>query len=386
MVAATWPSSCKSIDVPDAQTAVMKLKKPTPRLHYNFIAAIAGAFDILPEHVWKGAGPDEVQGEPADPHRPVQAEEDDPEPEDVRLGEEPGLLGQGQARPGSAVRRLPEHGQAGWTPRRWPSSAAEFDVGSIDEQHAKQLRNTGYPAMVTTQFHDPNPRIVWPNCDPARGVIAEPKMRQAINYLIDREKIGNSIWPVKVPPAIYPWADYPSNEQWKNDELAEKYKFEYSLDKANALLDEIAPKNAAGKRTYKGKEINLEFITASPVDGAEYAIANVIKTDLAKAGVPATLRSLSGPRARARSSSAASTTWTPTGTASRFDPQQLYTDLDQRQGPADRQERGRQEQAAAEEPGAGRAVDEARRTWTRRAPRRSRCWTRRWRSTSSSCR
>jgi peptide/nickel transport system substrate-binding protein len=97
-----------------------------------------------------------------------------------------------------------------------------------------------------------------------------------------------------VPPAIYPWADYPTNDKWKNDDLANKYKFEYNLDKATQLLDEIAPKNAAGKRTYKGKEIVLEIITPAQVDKDEYAIANVLKTDLAKVGVPATLRSLSG--------------------------------------------------------------------------------------------
>ena len=171
---------------------------------------------------------------------------------------------------------------------------AEFDVGSVDEQHAKQLRNTGYPALQTTQFHDPNPRVMWLNCDPSRGVISEPKMRWAINYCLDREKIGKSIWPVPVPPAQYPWADYPTNDKWKNDELANKYKFEFNPDKATQLLDEIAPKNAAGKRTYKGKEINLEIITPSPVDGGEYAIANVLKTELAKVGVPATLRSLAG--------------------------------------------------------------------------------------------
>jgi peptide/nickel transport system substrate-binding protein len=119
-------------------------------------------------------------------------------------------------------------------------------------------------------------------------------MRWAINYCLDREKIGKSIWPVPVPPAQYPWADYKSNDKWKNDELANKYKFEFAPDKATKLLDEIAPKNAAGKRMYKGKEINLEIITPSPVDGGEYAIANVLKTELAKVGVPATLRSLAG--------------------------------------------------------------------------------------------
>jgi peptide/nickel transport system substrate-binding protein len=314
----------QSIDVPDPQTAVMKLKKPGPRMHYNFIAAIASPnMEILPEHVWKGQDPTKFKENPPTRSGPYKLKQTIRSQRMFVWEKNPDYWAKEQLDP------PPQYIVYQSTAKQLDSAAlaferAEFDVGSIDEQHAKQLRNTGYPAMVTTQFHDPNPRIVWPNCDPARGVIGEPKMRQAINYLIDRDKIGNSIWPVKVPPAIYPWADYPSNDPWKNDALAEKYKFEYSPDKANALLDEIAPKNAAGKRTYKGKEINLEFITASPVDGPEYAIANVIKTDLAKAGVPATLRSLSGPvhsEKFERGEYDLDSNWD--GFA--FDPQQLYT-------------------------------------------------------------
>ena len=150
-------------------------------------------------------------------------------------------------------------------------------------------------------------------------------MRWAINYCLDREKIGKSIWPVEVPAAVYPWADYPTNDQWKNDDLANKYKSEFDPQKATELLDQIAPKNAAGKRTYKGKEINLEIITPSPVDGGEYAIANVLKTELAKVGVPATLRSLSGSvhdEKFQRGEYDIDSSWA--GFA--IDPEQLYTD------------------------------------------------------------
>ncbi|MEV6890057.1 MULTISPECIES: ABC transporter substrate-binding protein [Kribbella] len=284
----------KSVAVPDPHTAVVTFLKPAPRFHYNFIAAISGApNNIMPEHIWKSQDPTKYKDNPpvrSGPYKLKQAirnqkmfiwEKDDKYWNKDKLDVKPQYVVFQ-----STSKQLDQASLA--------FERAEFDVGSVDEPHAKLLRNNGYPNLVTTQFHDPNPRVFWLNCDPARGVMAEPKMRWAINYCIDREKIGNSIWPVKVPPAQYPWADYPTNDKWKNDDLANKYKFEFNPDKATQMLDEIAPKNAAGKRTYKGKEINLEIITVSPVDGPEYAIANLLKTQLGKVGVPATLRSLAG--------------------------------------------------------------------------------------------
>jgi peptide/nickel transport system substrate-binding protein len=315
----------KDVEVPDAHTAVVKFLKPTPRFHYNFIAAIAGApNNIMPEHIWKSQDLTKYKDNPpvrSGPYKLKQAIrnqkmfvwEKDPNywNKDTLDVKAQYVIFQ------STSKQLDQASLA--------FERAEFDVGSIDAQHATQLANTGYPNLVTTQFHDPNPRVMWLNCDPARGVMAEPKMHWAINYCLDREKIGTSVWDVKVPPAIYPWADYPTNDKWKNDELANKYKFEFNLDKATQLLDEIAPKNAAGKRTYKGKEINLEIITPAQVDKAEYAIANVLKADLAKVGVSATLRSLSGSvhdEKFQRGEYDIDSSWA--GFA--IDPEQLYTD------------------------------------------------------------
>ncbi len=311
--------------VPDEHTAVIKMKKATPRLHYNFVAAISAApFEVLPEHVWKGQDPTKFKENPPTRTGPYKLKQNIRNQKMFVWEKNPDYWAKEQLDP------APQYVVYQSTSKQLDSAAlaferAEFDVGSIDEPHAKQLRNNGYPNMVTTQFHDPNPRVLWLNADPARGVIAEPKMRWAVNYCLDRDKIGKSIWPVEVPAAIYPWADYPGNDKWKNDELANKYKFEFNPQKATELLDEIAPKNGAGKRTYKGKEVNLEIITTSPVDGGEYAIANVLKTELAKVGVPATLRSLVGgvhDEKFQRGEYDIDSNWA--GFA--FDPEQLYTD------------------------------------------------------------
>jgi peptide/nickel transport system substrate-binding protein len=315
----------KDIEVPDAQTAVVKFLKPTPRFHYNFIAAIAGApNNIMPEHIWKSQDPTKYKDNPPVRSGPYKLKQAIRNQKMFVWEKDPNYWNKDK------LDVKPQYVVFQSTSKQLDQASlaferAEFDVGSIDTQHATQLANSGYPSMITTQFHDPNPRVMWLNCDPARGVMAEPKMHWAINHCLDREKIGNSVWDVKVPPAIYPWADYPTNDKWKNDDLANKYKFEYNLDKATQLLDEIAPKNAAGKRTYKGKEINLEIITPAQVDKAEYAIANVLKTDLAKVGVPCTLRSLSGSvhdEKFQRGEYDIDSSWA--GFA--IDPEQLYTD------------------------------------------------------------
>ena len=104
----------KDVEVPDPQTAVVKLLKPTTAAALQLHRRDLRRADQHPARAHlEVAGPDEVQGQPAGPVRPVQAEAGDPEPEDVRLGEGPELLEQGQARRQAAVRRLPSTLEAG---------------------------------------------------------------------------------------------------------------------------------------------------------------------------------------------------------------------------------------------------------------------------------
>ncbi len=338
----------------------------------------------MPEHIWKAQDPTKYKDNPpvrSGPYKLKQAirnqkmfvwEKDPNYWNKDKLDVKPQYVG------------LPEHLEAARPGRRWRSSAPSSTSARSTSSTPSSCATPGYPNLVTTQFHDPNPRVMWLNCDPARGVISEPKMRWAINYCLDREKIGKSIWPIEVPPAEYPWADYPTNDKWKNDELANKYKFEFNLDKATELLDEIAPKNAAGKRVYKGKQINLEIITASPVDGPEYAMANVLKTDLAKVGVPATLRSLAGSvhdEKFQRGEYDIDSNWA--GFA--IDPEQLYSDWESSKAqPIGKNAAQKNKMRFRNAEFDAMSAQLAQLDPSLRRP--SRCSTRRWRSTSSSCR
>lgn len=315
----------KSVETPDEHTALIKMNKPTPRLHYGFIAAIATGQDVLPEHIWRGKDPTRFKDNPPVRTGPYVLYKAIRNQKMFVWKKNPDYWNKDKLDP------APEYVIYQSTSKQADQAAlaferCEFDVGSIDAEHAKQLTNRGYPAMITTQFHDPNPRALWLNNDPARGIIADPKMHWAINYLLDRDKIGTAIWPVKVPGAIYPWADYPGNDKWKNDDLAKKYEFTFDRAKATEILDEIAPKGGDGKRTYQGKPIrSLEIITPSLPDGAEFAIGRLLRDELAKVGVPATVRSLSGSvhdEKFQRGEYDIDSFWV--GFA--FDPEQLYTD------------------------------------------------------------
>jgi peptide/nickel transport system substrate-binding protein len=283
----------KSVDAPDPQTTVITLTKPNPRYHYNFIAVIVGGFAILPKHVWEKEDPTKFKN-----HPPVMS---GPYVLDQAIGEQKMFvwkknpdywnLAKLDVKPEYVVyQSVAEQADAA----SLGFERAEFDVGSIDEEHAKQLRSRGYPALVTTQFSDPCPRAMWLNNDPERGLISEPDVHWAINHLIDRGKMGKNVWPVEVPPAQFPWADYPNHDKWEDQELAQKYAFVYDPKKAEERLDKVAPKGPDGKRKYKGKPATIEFITPVATDGYEYAMAKLVVDELKAAGVSATLKSLSG--------------------------------------------------------------------------------------------
>jgi peptide/nickel transport system substrate-binding protein len=283
-----------AIETPDAQTAVMKLSKPNPRFHYDYICTIVAGFDMLPSHIWKDQDPTKFKDNPPVRTGPYMLDRAianqkmyvwkknpnywntdklDPAPEFVIYQS----VAQSQDAASQAFRR------------------AEFDVGSLDEEHAKILRSEDYANLITTPFHDPCPRGLWVNSDPSRGIMSDPRMHWVISYLVDRDKIGNTVWPVETPPAQYPWADYDGNDKWEIEGVADKHKLEYNPERAAQLLDEMgATAGSGGKRMWKGKPITVEVITPVEVDGAEFIIGQLVVQELKKLGIGANVRSYTG--------------------------------------------------------------------------------------------
>ena len=283
-----------NIQTPDPQTAILELNKPNPRLHYDYICSIVASFDILPKHIWEKEDPTKFKDNPPLRTGPYMLDKAIPNQKMYVYKKNPNYWNKAKLDPAPEFVIF----QSTATSQDAASQAfkrAEFDVGSLDEQHAKQLRSEGYEKLITTPFNDPCPRALWPNHDPARGIISDPRMHHVISYLTDREKIGKSVWPVETPPAQYPWANYDGNKKWEIPAVADKYKLEFSPQKAEALLDEMgATKNAQGKRMWKGKPATIEIITPAPVDGAEYIIGQTVVTELKKVGIAANVRSYTG--------------------------------------------------------------------------------------------
>ncbi|HEY8456329.1 MAG TPA: ABC transporter substrate-binding protein [Actinopolymorphaceae bacterium] len=283
----------RNVATPDEHTAVLELSKPNPRLHYGFICTIVAGFDILPEHIWSKEDPTKFKDNPPVRTAPYVLDQAIQSQKMFVWKKDPNYWNKAKFDPAPEYvifQSVAESQDAASQAFR----RAEFDVGSLDEEHAKILRSEGYPNLITTPFHDPCPRALWLNCDPARGIISEPRMHWVISYLLDREKIGKTVWPVETPPAQYPWADYDGNKKWEIAEIAEKYPMTYDPKRAEQLLDEIAPKGPDGKRMYKGKPASVEVITPAPVDGAEFIIGQLVVEELKKLGVEASIRSYSG--------------------------------------------------------------------------------------------
>jgi peptide/nickel transport system substrate-binding protein len=169
----------------------------------------------------------------------------------------------------------------------------QTDIAGFDYTHMKSIQDGGYKNMVIeTAFRDPCPRAIWINSDPAKGVLADPRFHWAASYLLDREKIGSTIWLINTPGAQYPWADYKSNSQWEVAATANENKLTYDPKKAADLLDQIGAKaDASGARSFNGKPLSFEIMTPAVVGNPEYQIGQLLADEFKKIGVDATVRS-----------------------------------------------------------------------------------------------
>jgi len=103
----------------------------------------------------------------------------------------------------------------------------------------------------------------------------DKRVRQALNYAIDRKRITDTVLLGLVGPQDLPWpANSPAYEAAKNN------VYNYDLDKARALLAEAGVSN-----------LQLDFIYAPTLP--EYTtIAEIFQSDLAKVGVTLSVKSM----------------------------------------------------------------------------------------------
>lgn len=106
------------------------------------------------------------------------------------------------------------------------------------------------------------------------------KVRQALNFALDRKIIANVIWYGQARPTVTPF--FPGSAYY-NDKLPQ---YEYNLDKANKLLDEAGFKRGADGNRF---ELKIDFI---PYGATWQRLAEYSKQQLKKIGVDSDIRSL----------------------------------------------------------------------------------------------
>lgn len=130
--------------------------------------------------------------------------------------------------------------------------------------------------------------IVNPNPDKKKNrELLDPKVRQALEYAIDRETIVKKVWlgyatvgSTIVAPAT----------GWHDDTLK---ALPFDLAKANALLDEAGfKKGSDGIRMANGHPMAYDLVFPTEISGTGDRAFQIIKTDLLKVGIDLTQRKM----------------------------------------------------------------------------------------------
>jgi peptide/nickel transport system substrate-binding protein len=158
------------------------------------------------------------------------------------------------------------------------SMVAQFEAGAADFVINAPLRD--YARLSTDpqyqQLELPNPAAFWmlqPNS--TRAPMTDKRVRQALNYAIDRQRMVDTVLLGLSKPQDLPWpASSPASEPAKNATVT------FDLDKARSLL------TAAGATDWT---LDLLHSVVS-LEAAGYA--QIYQADLAKIGVNGVIRSL----------------------------------------------------------------------------------------------
>ena len=161
------------------------------------------------------------------------------------------------------------------------AAVAQLEAGALDIADMTTINDTvrlqkdpKYQVLVnnvTGAFWN-----VLPNCK--KELTSDKRVRQALNYALDRQRITDSVWQGLAKPEALPWSSTsPAYEASKNTAYA------FDLDKARALLTSAGVSNA---------QLDISWPTSVP----DYAkVAQIYQADLAKIGVVTTLKPLEPP-------------------------------------------------------------------------------------------
>ncbi|MGH2534587.1 MAG: ABC transporter substrate-binding protein [Thermomicrobiales bacterium] len=293
---ATVVENIASETAPDPQTVVFALNGTRPRFHYVFIAGIV--FDglrVVPKHIWEGQDPLTFANNPPVWTGPYVLDRTIPDQFMFVWRKNPDYWNKANLdpRPEFAVFR-----------QALPPDAAvqEFTRGNIDVAQIdaigylnQQVIVESYDKVIAIEFVDPCPRCFFPNFDSPSGLFKTAEGRWAISYLIDRQAIADSVWLPPSRPALYPWADYASNEKWTNADIQQQYALTFDPARAEEMLSAAGATKSDDRWQMNGEDLQINIIVPGGTTVQEYQIAQTLADNAADIGLDILLTGLTFP-------------------------------------------------------------------------------------------
>lgn len=286
-----------SITADDEHNITWTWAEPDTRFHYRFLAGtISDGLRIMPRHIWEGEDPTTFKSNPPVQTGPYTLKEASSTKMYYLWEKNPNYWNKANFDP------APQYVLY----RTWSeidTAVQEFLAGNIDDSHRiSQNYLSQMSIMGQTDkysgflFNDPCPRGFFVNCESPSGLFATKEGRWAIQRLIDRDLIANTIYQPATVPASYPWASYGGWAPWAPDEVMDKFDTTYSLDAANALLDGIGAteRDGDGIRMLDGKALKLTMICPMETSAPEYQAGMVLVDSAKEAGLDIELKSMPG--------------------------------------------------------------------------------------------
>lgn len=162
--------------------------------------------------------------------------------------------------------------------------ATQFEASSLDVMYAPALTD------AVRLKEDPHNQAVinaqggaffYVNLNVTNPVFADKRVRQAMNYALDRDRIANTVLQGLVGGAI----DLPWPQNSPAFDAAKNGAYPFNLDKAAALLEEAGVSSLSTEITYSTANFAAEYAST----------AQIYQADLARIGVTTSLKPVDGP-------------------------------------------------------------------------------------------
>ncbi|MDH5795200.1 MAG: ABC transporter substrate-binding protein [Candidatus Bathyarchaeota archaeon] len=294
--AQTMDEWVESATATDDYTAVIELKKPSPRFHFNFRQ---WNLAFIPEHVWEGKDPTTFANNPPVFTGPYKLKMASPELKmfvwerlDDYWGKE--VLGIFPA-PKYVVYQSTPPADAAFA--AWLKGDVDCPWHGSFTWEMMKMALAANPKVIASPFLDPCPRGIWMNG--GKYPLSLPEVRRAISYLVNREKLA-LLWPEyeNSTAAPHPWPDWASLSQYAFPSVFQQYKLEYDPDKTVEIFDDLGFVDTDGdgiRETTEGPLSWTVLVPPFPPSAGEYIIGQDLSDELKKIGIDSTVKTLAWP-------------------------------------------------------------------------------------------